>query len=139
MVTPTEHVGWSVASGDGTKSIWGKFSDGAGNTKTTGPYTIVLDKTAPTQPGTLTHTRTCSGGTRTVNLSWGSSTDTNLRGYRVYRSVNNGPWTAVATSSSTSAPDTHEKTLDSVAFKVVGYDKAGTESNATNTLSKNQC
>jgi prepilin-type N-terminal cleavage/methylation domain-containing protein len=141
LVTNPQTVAWTVPNGEGSKSIWGRFSDGLGNTKTTGPYVIVLDTTKPTVPGTLTYTKSCSGSNRTVNLSWGSSTDTNFRGYRIYRSINSGAWTAIGTSSTTTTSDTQSKTLDSIAYKVVGYDKAGNESNATNiiSLTKNQC
>jgi prepilin-type N-terminal cleavage/methylation domain-containing protein len=136
-----EHVSFTVPSGDGTKSVWGKFSDGNGNTKTTGPYTIVLDQTKPSTPGTLTRTVSCSGNSRTVNLSWGASTDANFRGYRVYKSINNGDWFALITVSLTSVSDTDSKGLDSLRYQVVGYDKAGNESHETNTISlnKNQC
>lgn len=141
LTTVLETVSWTVGSGDGTKSIWGRFKDGVGNQKTTGPYEIVLDATRPATPGTLTHSKSCSGNNRTVNLSWGSSTDTNFRGYRVYRSIDSAAWTPVITVSTTSASDTHLKTYDSVRFYVVGYDKAGNESIASNTiqLNKNQC
>ena len=138
-VNPT--VSWTLASGDGTKSVWGKVFDGVSNQRSLGSNTIVLDTVHPTVPGTLTRTVSCSGADRTVHLSWGSSTDTNFKGYRVYQSINSAAWSAIATSSSTTANDTHKKSLDSVRYYVVGYDKAGNESNASNTisLSKNQC
>ena len=83
----------------------------------------------------------CSGTNRTVVLTWGSATDTNLKGYRVYQSINSGTWQAIGTSSTTTSSDTHKKSLDSVRYYVVAYDKAGNESNATNivSLSKNKC
>lgn len=132
---------WTLAAGDGTKSVWGKFRDGRGNEKTVGPKTVILDTTKPTVPGTLARTVACSGEDRTVNLSWGASTDANLNGYRIYKSVNNGPWTELATISATSKSDTDSKNYDSVRYYVVGYDKAGNESNGTNTiaLAKHQC
>ena len=134
-------VSWTLTSGDGTKSVYGKVQDGVANTHVLGANTIVLDTVKPTTPGTLTRTISCSGSDRTVNLSWGSSTDTNFKGYRVYQSINNGTWTAIGTSSTTLMTDVHKKSLDSVRYFVVAYDKAGNESNATNTiaLSKNQC
>ncbi len=136
-----ESIVWTVPSGDGTKSIWGKFRDGNGNVTVVGPQTVVLDTTVPSTPGTLTYTTSCAGSNRTVNLSWGASTDTNFHGYRIYRSVNNAAWEALGTVSTTTYSDTHAKHLDSVRYYVVGYDKAGNESNASNTVSlnKNQC
>ncbi|MGZ4205384.1 MAG: hypothetical protein ACXVQW_08850, partial [Actinomycetota bacterium] len=73
--------------------------------------------------------------------SWGSSTDTNFLGYRVYQSTNGGIWTSITTTSTLTTSDTDAKTLDSVSYEVVGYDKAGNESAPTNaiSLSKNKC
>jgi fibronectin type 3 domain-containing protein len=83
----------------------------------------------------------CSGTNRTVVLSWGASTDSNLRGYRLYRSTDGTTWSVLTTTTALTTSDTHKKSLDSVRFHVVGYDKAGNESAATNivSLSKNQC
>lgn len=134
-------VTWSVPSGDGTKSIWAQFTDGASNTSTFGPHSVILDTTLPTQPGTLTRTIACSGANRTVNLTWGVSSDTNLLGYRLYKSTNGGSWAAITTTSTLTTSDTDKKSLDSVSYRVVGYDKAGNESTPSNviSLSKNQC
>jgi len=134
-------VSWTLTSGDGTKTVYGKVKDGIGNSHSAGSNTIILDTTHPTVPGTLSRTVSGAGSDRTVHLTWGSSTDTNFKGYRFYQSINIGTWTAIGTSSTTGAYDTHKKSLDSVRFYVVGYDKAGNESSATNTiaLSKNQC
>ena len=134
-------VSWTVPTGDGTKSIWAKFADGANNSATFGPHSIVLDQTHPTQPGTLTRTVSCTGTNRTVYLSWGVSTDTNLLGYRLYKSTNGGSYTAITTTSTLTTSDTDKKSLDSISYKVVGYDKAGNESTPSNviSLSKNKC
>ena len=134
-------VSWTVPAGDGTKSIWAQFADGLNNHASFGPHSIILDQTHPTQPGTLTRTVSCAGSDRTVNLSWGVSTDTNLLGYRLYKSTNGGTWTAITTTSTLTTSDTDKKSLDSVSYRVVGYDKAGNESSASNaiSLSKNQC
>jgi len=134
-------VSWTLTAGEGTKSVWAQVKDGIGNVNSLGPNQVTLDTTKPTVPGTLAKSVSCSGADRTVVLTWGSSTDTNLKGYRIYRSINSGPWTAIGTSSTTTSTDSHKKGLDSVRYHVVGYDKAGNESNATNTvsLSKNKC
>ena len=134
-------VSWTLLPGDGTKSVWGKATDANGNIRTFTPKTIVLDGQHPTVPGTLAKTMSCSGDDRTVTLAWGASTDTNFSGYRIYVSTNSGSWTVLSTTSLNSESATHKKSLDSVRYYVVGYDKAGNESDATNTvsLSKNQC
>lgn len=132
---------WQVTSGDGTKSIRVRFYDGLQNARTIGPKTVVLDQTLPTKPGTLSRTVSCAGNNRTVSLSWGVSSDANLVGYRVYRSIDSEPWEMVKVTASLNTTDTHAKNLDSVRFRVVGYDKAGNESVPTNeiALAKNQC
>jgi hypothetical protein len=134
-------LSWAIGGGDGSKTIHGQVSDGVGNTQSLTAQTIVLDSTKPTTPGTLTRTVSCPGSDRAVHLSWGVSTDDNLHGYRVYKSTDGTTWSAIDTASSLSYDDVHKKNLDSVRFYVVAYDRAGNESNATNTvsLSKNQC
>ncbi|HEX9696366.1 MAG TPA: hypothetical protein VGB64_08630 [Actinomycetota bacterium] len=134
-------VAWGLPGGDGTKQVWGKLADGNGNELTIGPKSVVLDTTKPTVAGTLARTVACAGSDRTVNLSWGSSTDDNLRGYRIYKRIDGGAWIELATVSATSRSDTDKKSYDSLQYYVVGYDKAGNESDATNivSLAKNQC
>jgi prepilin-type N-terminal cleavage/methylation domain-containing protein len=134
-------VAWTLVTGQGTRSVWAKVYDGLGNMATVGPRSVVLDTLPPTVPGTLSATISCSGSDRSVHLTWGSSTDTNFNGYRIYQSINSAPWTPLGTSSTSVFNDSHKKGLDSVRYYVVGYDHAGNESNATNTksISKNQC
>lgn len=131
---------WTLSSGDGTKTVGGEVRDGKGNTATLSDVTIVLDTTKPSTPGTLTRSVSCAGADRTVVLSWGLSSDANFRGYRIYRNTGSG-FAELATTNSLSYTDAHKKSLDTVQYYVVGYDKAGNESNATNTiaLAKNQC
>ena len=114
---------------------------GVSNFRASPRDSIILDTTAPSTPGTLSRTVGCQGSTRTVNLSWGTASDAHLVGYRVYRSTDGTTWHAITSTTSTTASDSHSKTLTSVRYYVKAYDKAGNESNATNTisLSKNQC
>ena len=133
---------WALTTGDGPKQVTVQASDAVGNSATITALSIVLDTTKPTIPGTLTRIVSCSGISRTVNLSWSLSTDTNLRGYRVYRSTDGVTWSVYSQVSLTLLTDaTLSKTLDSVRYYIVAYDKAGNQSNATNivALSKNQC
>ncbi len=142
-VSPT--VSWSLTSGNGTKTVYGRVRDGAGNMATLSPATITLDATAPTAPGSVTRTVSCSGSNRTATLSWIASSDGegNLRGYRVYRSTDGTTWSLLGTTTSTLYSNTHQKTLNSVRFYVVAYDKAGNVSAAAPhpviSLAKNQC
>ena len=138
----TQQISWSIPAGDGAKTIYGQVTDSTGATAGMASQSITLDTTPPTVPGTLTYTASCSGNDRTVNLAWGASTDTNFQGYRLYRSTDGGStWQAVATSLGLSYSDVTVKTISSTQYRAVGYDKAGNESNPTNTLSfaRNQC
>lgn len=134
-------VAWALTTGDGLKTVSFQTKDAAGNTATFTNATITLDTTAPTPPPSITRTVSCSGVNRTTTLSWGLSTDTNFVGYRVYVSTDGVTWSALATTAGTSWGDTQKKSLDSLRYYVVGYDKAGNQSGATATVSlaKNQC
>jgi hypothetical protein len=130
-----------VNAGDGTKSIIGRARNAAGTTWSIGSQSVILDATNPTIPGTLSRTVTCSGTNRTVNLAWGTSTDTHLVGYRVYRSTDGVSWAIVSSTTGLTASDTNAKSLTSLRFTIAAYDRAGNESTTSNvvTLAKNQC
>jgi hypothetical protein len=133
---------WTILGGEGTRAISGRARNGAAGIPWILPeQSIILDTTKPTVPGTLTRTVGCQGSNRTVSLTWGFSTDVHFSGYRLYRSTDGNTWHVVTSKTGTTATDTHSKGLTSVRFYVKAYDKAGNESNATNTisLSKNQC
>ncbi len=139
----TNHnVSWSLTTGDGTKTVWVRTRDNASNSTVFTQQTIVLDTTIPTAPATFTKTVNCDTQTfRIVNLSWGVATDINLLGYRIYRSVNNGTYTALTTTptSTRTFQDTTGRRDDSVRYYVVGYDKAGNQSNASPTIALPKC
>lgn len=135
-------VAWTITGSDGLRAVSGRARIGLSGIPWILPQQdIILDTTPPTIPGVLNRTVSCSGSTRTVNLSWSASSDLYLVGYRVYRSTDGATWQALNSTSSTYATDSHSKTLTSVRFYVKAYDSAGNESNATNTISlaKNQC
>ena len=135
-------VGWTLSTGDGTKTVYGKLRNTSGSTWSLNSQSIILDTVKPTTPGTLTRTASCQGSTRTTVLSWGASTDTNFVGYRLYRSTDGTTWQVIPpTLSATTTSDQTSKGLASVRYYVTAYDKAGNESIPTNTitLAKNQC
>lgn len=134
-------VAWTLPTGDGAKIVSFQTKDGKGNQTAFSNAIIILDQTKPTTPTSFNRTVTCSGQNRTVTMTWSLSSDANFVGYRLYRSTDGVTWSALLTTTSTSAADTHKKSLDSVRYYVVGYDKAGNESNASSTISlvKNQC
>ncbi len=134
-------LAWTLATGDGTKTISGRVRNGSsGAYSALASKSIILDTTVPTTPATITRTASCSGTTRTVVLSWSASTDTHLVGYRVYTSSDGTVWVLQSNTSGLTATTTNSK-LSATYYRVKAYDAAGNESNATTTiaLSKNQC
>jgi hypothetical protein len=138
-------VGWTILSGDTRKRIYAKFYDADGLVSGTYILDLILDTTRPTVPGSFTKS-SCqiSGSTRTVNMTWSASTDTNFVGYRYYIKTNSAPsWTALNTTTSLSASDQSKKT-DAVQYTVRAYDHAGNESNdpptpVSSSASKTPC
>ncbi|MDQ1468024.1 MAG: hypothetical protein QOH10_2439, partial [Actinomycetota bacterium] len=113
---------WALTTGDALKQVDVEVTDNVGNTAALTSVTIILDTTKPTVPGTLTRIVSCSGTDRTVTLSWGIATDTNFRGYRIYRSTDGVSWSVFSQVSQTTATDaTLKKSLDSVRYYVVAY------------------
>jgi prepilin-type N-terminal cleavage/methylation domain-containing protein len=138
-------VSWTLTSGSGTKTVYAYVLDGLGATMTLGEQSVVLDSTAPTAPASVIHNVSCSGPDRTVNASWVASSDVegNLRGYRVFRSTDGVNWVLLTPTVTTDFSDTHKKSLDSVRYYVIAYDKAGNVSTQAPTpvlsFGKNQC
>ncbi len=133
-------LSWALSTGDGLKSIGGEATDGVGNSTTLAPVTITLDQTPPTTPSAFGASLSCAGTDRTVVLSWGLSIDTNFAAYRVYKNSGSG-FAELGTTSGLSFTDAGPKSATTQQYYVVGYDKAGNESDATSTisLSKSQC
>jgi prepilin-type N-terminal cleavage/methylation domain-containing protein len=138
-------ISWSLSSGSGIKTVYGRVRDAAGNSVALAPQTVELDENAPTVPGNVNASVSCAGSNRTVTMSWSASTDAegNLRGYRIYRSTDGTTWSQVAATTATTYSDTHSKGLSSVRFYVLSYDRAGNASASAPTpvisLGKNQC
>jgi len=137
---------WSIPSGDGAKTVYARFRDGAGNVSSVSSGSLTLDQTAPTSPtGVGRGLVACKGSVRTVTLVWNAGIDTNLLGYRLYRSVDNGAYAIVATAiaSLPTATDLNDSKNDTSARYVVrAYDKAGNESSDQSSpfsLSKGDC
>jgi type II secretory pathway pseudopilin PulG len=135
-------LAWTLTGGDGEKTVSVQAHNGiAGVPFSVGAQNIILDTIKPTTPTNLTGSASCQGSNRTVVMSWDTSTDDNFVGYHVYRSTDGVTWQLVTSVVGTSASDTSSKGLSSTRYYVAAYDKAGNESNASNTIlySKNQC
>lgn len=136
-------VTWTVPAGDGTKTIQARFRGTDNECSDILTDSVTLDQTSPDPaPANLVASScTLSGQNRDVTMTWSSSSDANLLGYRLYRSIDSGPFEAISTVGSTSASDSTAKNHNSVRYMVRAYDKAGNESDDSNTLSfaKNSC
>jgi hypothetical protein len=133
---------WTIGSGDGTKVIYGRFRDASANYSSVTDHMLILDQNGPSIPGNLRKVGCSLGGQdRTVQLTWDPASDANLHGYRLYRSIDSGTFTAIATTAATSVTDTARKNLNSVRYVVRAYDRAGNESGDSNAISysKNAC
>ena len=127
---------WTIPSGDGAKTVYARFSDGG-----TTSATIQLDQSRPSVVTLSTVSCGISGGNRTITVQWTTSTDTNLLGYRLYKSINSAAFTPLLTTATTNGTDTDSKGYGSLRFMVRAYDKGGNESVDSNVLSftKNSC
>jgi Tfp pilus assembly protein PilV len=135
-------ITWTIPGVDGSKTVHARFRDGAGNTSSPMTDELILDETKPTTPGDLREVNcSLSGPDRTVTLTWNGASDTNFLGYRLYRSIEQAAYQAVATTGTVSASDTTRKNLNSVQYVVRSYDQAGNESEDSNALSfsKSSC
>ena len=133
-------VSWSMIPGDGTKTIYARFRNGAGALTSVLSGSLILDTTVPSIPGNLRIASiSCSGSTRSTTMTWNSSSDANLLGYRLYESVGGASYSFDTSTSSASVTWPSKKT-DVVNYEVRSYDKAGNESGNSNvlTLAKSQ-
>ncbi len=135
------NLAWTLATGDGTKTISGRVRNGSSGSWTSlVNQSIILDTTPPTTPATFTRTVSCSGSNRTTNLTWSAATDLYLVGYHVYTSSDGTVWVLQSSTSALTKSTTSSK-VSTTYYRVKAYDAAGNESSATSkiALSKNQC
>jgi type II secretory pathway pseudopilin PulG len=129
----------TLASGDGTKTVYARFIDSTGTAGGSASDTIILDTTAPDAPTNLTAGSTTSGSTKTVSLSWSAPIPlpVDLAGYQVWQRLTTGStWAQVATcTSGTSCTDSFKK-QDSYEYYVVAVDNAGNISAQSNHVTK---
>jgi hypothetical protein len=124
---------WSVSAGDGTKQVWGRFTDCNGNASAAAiSDTIVLDQTAPRAP-----VLTGAPGNRRIDLSWSAATDpgvsaSGIASYRVFR-LDRGLTTPIAVVTDTAYRDNGLSQGQSYTYWVVAVDRAGNESAQSNS------
>src|SRR5262249_50050256 len=120
---------WALAPGSigsvGSAGVYQAPSSATGTATVVATYsmsgfasvTITSGPTIPNAPTNLTAT----GGTRVVNLSW-SESSTNVTGYNVQRSSNNGKsWQQLGQVTGTTYTDTHVKSGTTYLYRVNAY------------------
>jgi fibronectin type 3 domain-containing protein len=121
-----------VPAGDGTKQVWGRFTDCNGNASTAViSDTIVLDQTTPPAPAVAGSPRS-----RRIDLSWTAVTDpgasaSGIANYRVFR-LDLGSTTPIAVVTGTSYRDNGLTRGQSYTYWVVAVDRAGNQSAESN-------
>ena len=96
--TPT--VAWRLSDGFGTKTVYVRWRDGAGNWSTVSNDTInfIVDATPPIAPSAVSHIIFGSGNAGVpVRVTWtaGSDAGSGVKGYKLERSVNGGAYQTV--------------------------------------------
>ena len=134
---------WNTTTAvNGAHTLNSKAYDAAANVGTSANVSVtvsnVADTTPPTAPSNLTAATPTSGNTkRKINLSWTASTDNvGVSGYRIWRATSSaGPFTQIATTTTTSYGDGGLVTGTTYWYYVTAYDAAGNVSAASNTAS----
>jgi prepilin-type N-terminal cleavage/methylation domain-containing protein len=132
---------WTLAAGNGTRTMWVQYADGLGNTSEAS-RSVIVDDVKPTTPGAFT--ATVLNAPKRVQLTWTQSTDSQgVIGYRIYVASGAGSFQNQSTGVVHPCPSspctwTHSgvKNKDTYTYYVVGYDAAGNESDATAHLTR---
>jgi prepilin-type N-terminal cleavage/methylation domain-containing protein len=132
---------WTLNAGDGTRTMWVRYTDGAGNTSAASA-SVIVDGTKPTMPGSFT--ATVLNSPKRVVLRWTQSTDAQgVLGYRIYLASGSGSFQNQSTGVVHPCPTspctwTHAgvKNKDTYTYYVVAYDAAGNESDHTAHLTR---
>ncbi len=117
---------WTITSGDGPQTVYGRFFNSSGEYGDIASDTIVLDTVAPATPTSFVKSATStSGANTTITFTWSAVADSALGGYRVYKRLitSTGSYSLVCDTSATTCSDTHKKT-DTYEYYIVAYDLA---------------
>jgi hypothetical protein len=125
---------WTLAAGNGERTVWMQFRDGNGNVSARNAA-IRVDATPPSTPGSFAVR--ANHGQETAKLTWTPSTDNDtLIGYRIYKKIGStGSFQNVPPGVVAGAPtewtDTAVQRNLTYTYYVVAYDAAGNESART--------
>ncbi len=125
----TDSKPWKLTNTEGSKTVYAKFADAAGNwTATSSSDTITLDQTDPTAPSSLIASIISDSQ---VDLSWTAGTDNNtVEGYKIYSN-----FVEIGESTTTAYSVTSLPSNVPFDYYVCTVDGAGNISPGTDTLS----
>lgn len=96
-------IDWTLVGGDGTKTVYARFRDGAMNTTATVTGTIELDTTPPSSPSLLVNGGATHTNSALVSLTLSAEGASHMR-YSVDGTFDTEPWLAYQTSASATLP-----------------------------------
>ena len=119
---------WTLTSTNGTKTVWAKWRDAAGNWSAPKTDTIVLDTVAPaaTSPSrSFPSGSALSSGRLPVKFTWsGSDAASGVARYELSRQVDGGSWSSLTSVTGTSSTPTLSPS-HTYRFRVRAIDRAG--------------
>jgi hypothetical protein len=128
----TTPVSWTLTAGLGTKTVYVRWRDGAGNWSSVSNDSIdvATDTTGPGLPGTPTHALSGSGQPGVpVRISWAPAADnvggSGVVGYRLWWSIDGGPDQILADVTGTNYWTSLSNTSHTYRFRVQAKDAAG--------------
>jgi len=117
---------WTLAAGNGTRTVQAKWRDGAGNWSAPKSDTIVLDTAVPTAVApawSLPFGGSLSGGLAPVHLAWsGADATSGVARYELSQRTDGGTWVPTSTTATTTVRNLYGH---SYQFAVRAIDKAG--------------
>jgi len=113
-----------------------KAKDAAGNLSESSSTVSVYTNGDSTEPSTPQNLALTLVSNTQVRLNWSASTDnTSVTGYKIYRAVDGGTETWIASTTSNSYTNTGLTSNESYSYYVRAYDAAGNESDNGDTMS----
>ena len=120
---------WTLPAADGTRTVFAKWKDVAGNWSEVATDTIVLDTVVPkvgAPSRSLPNGTTVVGGKIAVRSAWsGSDATSGVASYQFQQRTDGGAWTTVSTTLIAPLLGRPLATQHSYAFRVRAVDRAG--------------
>lgn len=120
---------WTLPATNGTRTVYAKWKDVAGNWSAVKTDTIVLDTVAPTvtapRRGLVAGTAISSGKV-TLRVPWtGNDATSGIARYELAQSTDGGAWTAISTTLTSPTATRSLATQHTYRFRVRAIDRAG--------------